>query len=91
MVRYHIAPLERDEVKDYINHRLKTVGPEHKIKFTDEALQAIAGFSYSTPRLINIICDRALLAGFVTETYIIDLDIINRCLEELGHYFAVKR
>jgi general secretion pathway protein A len=91
MVRYHIPPLERDEVKDYINHRLNTVGPEHKIRFSDEALQAIANFSYGTPRLINIICDRALLAGFVAETYIIDLDIINRCLEELGHYFAGKR
>ena len=88
MVRYHIAPLEKEEVKDYINHRLSIVSTTQTIKFTDGALEAIADFSYGTPRLINIICDRALLAGYVAETNLIDFNIINRCIEELGSYFV---
>jgi len=87
MVRYHITPLEKNEIEDYINHRLGIAGSNNRIKFTDEALQAISDFSGGTPRLINIICDRALLAGFVAETYVIDLNIIHRCLEELESYF----
>ncbi|OGX15200.1 MAG: hypothetical protein A2166_00215 [Omnitrophica WOR_2 bacterium RBG_13_41_10] len=86
MVRYHIPPLEEPEVKEYINHRLHTVNPSHRIKFNDEATQIIADFSKGTPRLINIICDRALLAGFVGETHVIDADIINKCMEELYSY-----
>lgn len=86
MVRYHIAPLEEDELSKYINHRLNIAGSNGNIKFTDEALKAISDFSCGVPRLINIICDRALLAGFVTETKTIDLDIINKCINELNSY-----
>lgn len=86
MVRYHIAPLERSEIKDYINHRLNTAGSSQRLKFTDEAIGVIADFSSGTPRLINMLCDRALLAGFVAETDTIDLDIIKRCTEELDSY-----
>ena len=86
MVRYHIPPLEESEIREYINHRLNTVNPSHRIKFNDGAMQIITDFSKGTPRLINIICDRALLAGFVAETHAIDADIINKCVEELYSY-----
>lgn len=89
MVRFHIAPLEKDEIKDYINHRLNIAGSS-KVHFTDEAIEVISGFSSGTPRLINMLCDRALLAGFVAETNTIDLDILERCVEELDAYFVAK-
>lgn len=89
MVRYHIAPLEKEEIRDYIYHRLRVASTGgRRIEFSDEAIQEIANFSGGTPRLINIICDRALLAGFVVETYNIDLNLINKCLGELQNYFA---
>lgn len=88
MVRYHITPLDKAGVRRYIDHRLNVAGSENKIKFTDDALQLIADFSYGVPRLVNIICDRSLLAGFVAETDTIDLDIIKKCLEELNNYFV---
>lgn len=91
MVRYHITPLEDSEVKEYINHRLNIAGSKEQIKFTEEALKLISDFSGGIPRLINIICDRALLAGFCAETYTIDLNIINRCVEELGSQFVGER
>jgi len=86
MVRYHISPLERDEIKFYIEHRLKMAGLTGQIEFTDEALMGISDFSSGTPRLINMICDRALLAGFASETFKIDSGIINKCLEEFNTY-----
>ncbi|MBU0547843.1 MAG: AAA family ATPase [Candidatus Omnitrophica bacterium] len=100
MVRYHIGPLDNDEIKAYINHRLEVAGAQDrpqghslasdcqskKIEFSNEAIDAISCFSGGTPRLINMICDRALLAGFVTETNHIDFNIIKRCIGELGSY-----
>ncbi|MCM8795529.1 MAG: AAA family ATPase [Candidatus Omnitrophica bacterium] len=91
MVRYHILPLDKDEIRNYIYHRLAIVGGGDRIKFSDEALILITNFSGGIPRLINIICDRALLAGFVAETNLIDALIIQRCIEELGSYFVGER
>ncbi len=82
-VRYHILPLEKDELKEYINHRLKVAGSNGNIEFTPEALEEIFIFSCGIPRLANIICDRALLAGFVKETKNIPYDIIKKCAEEI--------
>lgn len=87
MVRYHILPLERAEIKDYINHRLSVAGlAGEAIEFNEEAVMAISDFSNGTPRLINTICDRALLAGFARETNKINGDIICKCLEELNSF-----
>jgi general secretion pathway protein A len=100
MVRYHIGPLDADEIKPYINHRLQVAGAQNRpeghgsasnsrsqeIKFSDEAINSISRFSAGTPRLINMLCDRALLAGFVAETSHIDFNIIKRCIEELESY-----
>jgi general secretion pathway protein A len=91
MVRYHIVPLVKKEVGEYIQHRLNIAGPANRIKFTDEAVQVISDFSSGLPRLINIICDRALLAGFVKEADTINIDIINKCTEELEYYFARQK
>jgi len=87
-VRYHITPLDKDEVKGYMEHRLNIAGSSmDKTKFSAEALEEIYNFSEGTPRLINIICDRALLAGFVAGAREIDFNIMKKCREELGTYF----
>lgn len=103
MVSYHITPLDSDEIKNYISYRLRIAMPEsnanfrnptlnldnpqNHIEFSNEAIEMISQFSGGTPRLINMLCDRALLAGFVNETNHIDLNIIKRCIEELNSYF----
>lgn len=88
VVRYHITPLERNEIRSYIRHRLNISGSSGTVRFSDDAHEAIADFSSGIPRMINVICDRALLAGFVEETNEINLNIINRCTQELSSYFA---
>jgi general secretion pathway protein A len=86
-VHYHVQPLSRDDVRLYVDHRLskavnEITGPT-QIQFTDEAIDTIFHYSKGSPRIINIICDRALLAGFVAETYSIDDDIIQNCSKEI--------
>jgi len=87
-IRCHITPLEKGDIENYIVHRLKVAGCRSQVGFSDEALDLITDFSGGTPRLINILCDRALLAAFTGETHRIDSNIIQRCLEELGTYFV---
>ena len=82
-VRYHILPIEKSEVRDYIYHRLKVADATLQLNFTPEAIDAIYLHSQGTPRLINILCDRALLAGFVAESFIIDEKMINQCAREI--------
>lgn len=87
-VKHHIMPLDRNEIKDYISHRLKIAGClENKVVFNDEAIKAIIAFSKGTPRLINIICDRILLAAFTLEKNIIDVDIVKQSIREFNDYF----
>ncbi len=81
-VRYHIQPLERDEVKKYIAHRLRVAGAASNLRFTEDAIDTIYTCSKGTPRLINIICEHALLAGFVNDTWTISNEIIQTAVTE---------
>ena len=78
-----MLPIEKSEVMAYIDHRLKVANATLQLNFTPGAIDAIYLHSKGTPRLINILCDRALLAGFIAETFIIDEQIINRCAREV--------
>lgn len=91
MVRCHITPLEKEEIESYINYRLNISGSSGAIKFTDEAREVIFEFSSGIPRLMNMACDRCLLAGFVAETRLIDFNIAHKCVAELGDHFALQR
>lgn len=88
-VRYHILPLSKAELKEYLEHRLKVAraddDPEHRLYFTDEAVEAIYDISKGIPRTVNILADRALLAGFVLETYSITREIVYNCAREVVH------
>jgi general secretion pathway protein A len=63
--RYHLEPLSRAEISEYIRHRLAVAGGEGKVAFTANALDAVHHLTTGIPRLVNSICDRALLAGYV--------------------------
>lgn len=83
-VRYHILPLEETEVSTYINHRLSVAG-DHKgtIHFQEDALQEIYKYSTGIPRVINILCDKILLAAFVQESRSITKSLVTKCIREL--------
>jgi hypothetical protein len=61
----HIGPLDQDETKGYIEHRLKCAGATGKPSFEPEAFEAIFKASGGIPRRINSVCDRLLLLGFL--------------------------
>jgi len=82
-IRYHILPLEKDEIKDYIDHRLSVAGSVGDIAFEERAIDLIYGYSSGIPRLINIVCDKALLLGFVLETKTITFDIAMKSIKEI--------
>src|SRR5699024_61737 len=64
--RYHLDPLNESETEAYIRHRLD-VGGAHRCPFTADGLRAVYQTSQGVPRLINIIADRALVAGYARE------------------------
>jgi len=81
-VNYHIEPLDAKETGKYIRHRLSVAGASRDI-FTDDAIRAIHHFSSGYPRLINILCDHALLTGYGAGLETIDVDTIKECEREL--------
>ena len=81
-VSYHLPPLTPDEVVKYISHRLAVAGTSREI-FTPEALQTVHRFTNGIPRLINIICDHALMSGYARGLDRVDAKIIRECGEEL--------
>ena len=82
-VRFHITPLEKNEVDKYIYHRLAVAGSNGQIRFSQDAIDAIYMYSGGIPRLINMVCDKALLAAYVMETRDITLSIIEKSLQEI--------
>lgn len=82
-VRYHISPLEADEVPTYIDHRLRVAGSNGKLRWDPQALQEIARYSHGIPRLINLLCDRCLLACYVLKTQRVGTDMVRRSFQEL--------
>ncbi|MCK5581677.1 MAG: AAA family ATPase [Candidatus Omnitrophica bacterium] len=87
-VRYHVLPLKKDEIHKYINHRLKVASQSKNghipVKFTSEAIDALYLYSKGTPRLINILCDRALLFGYANELTTFNDEVIYKCAREVG-------
>ncbi|MCB1857204.1 MAG: AAA family ATPase [Gammaproteobacteria bacterium] len=83
--RYHLLPLSREETGGYIRHRLAIAGVERPL-FTATAINRIHKLSKGVPRLINILCDRALLGAFATHRQQVDGHIVSRAARELqGH------
>jgi len=63
-IRYELKPLDQETVAAYVAHRLTIAGGSAAVAFTAKALEQVYRLSGGIPRLINLICDRALLAGF---------------------------
>ena len=82
---YHLFPLNEQETKDYIKHRLKLAGARYPI-FSEEALKAVFKHSQGVPRIINTLCEAALVYGFADEKREIGAEIIETIIEELYPY-----
>jgi general secretion pathway protein A len=81
-VKYEIVPLNEAEVKDYIEFRLTVCG-NNQVAICPSGYKLIYEFSKGIPRLVNMLCDRALLCGFVKDKKNFDEKILKACIEEL--------
>jgi general secretion pathway protein A len=82
-VRYHIPPMAAGEIGGYIAHRLRTAGAPASLGFTEEAIARVARYSRGVPRLINALCDYALMAGFAAERHTITGECVARAEAQL--------
>jgi general secretion pathway protein A len=82
-VRYHLAPLTRFEVTQYVQHRLELAGAKGVPFFTQPALWRVYFYSRGIPRLVNAVCDKALLAGYIEHSDRITHRMVGRAVREL--------
>ena len=81
--RYHLKPLSDKEVLHYVAYRLHVAGGRRQVKFARRAIKAVYKISKGTPRVINALCDRALLIGFTREVRVITPGIVHRAYREI--------
>jgi general secretion pathway protein A len=82
-VRYHLGPISRSETESYIMHRLQVAGSTGRPCFSRPAIDAIHRHSRGVPRLINAVCDKTLLAGYVEERDELGRRQVRRAIREL--------
>jgi len=83
-LRFHIGPLDRRETREYIERRLAIGGHKNPDLFADDSFEVIYRFSGGVPRLINTLCDTALLCAFADEKKVIEAIDIIAAAEELN-------
>jgi general secretion pathway protein A len=82
-IRYELQPLTREEMAAYITHRLQVAGGSNAVSFTPRALHYVHQYTGGIPRLINLICDRALLGAFSARVNRVTHDLVERAAETL--------
>ena len=83
-LRFHIGPLDRRELREYIGHRLAVAGREAPGLFGENCYDAIHAHTGGIPRLINTLCDTAMLCAFAEERTSVNSEDINAAVGELG-------
>ena len=83
-VRAALKPLGRGDVEAYVSHRLSVAGNSGGVRFDSGAIDAVTSLSAGLPRLINLLCDRALMAGAQAGSPTIDAAIVHEAGQVLG-------
>ena len=88
--RYHLGPLTREEVSSYITHRLSVAGGHARL-FPSSTIRKIFRLTGGVPRLINVVCDRALLGAYVEGKDVVDRPTLTNASREVLGEAARKR
>ncbi len=80
--RFHLKPLSREEIRAYISHRLAVAGQNVQL-FPDATVKRLYHLSHGIPRLINILCDRALLGAYVQNQPNVDVKTLDQAAKEV--------
>ena len=84
-IRFHLEPLNSADVRAYINYRLMVAGRDKNMEelFTGKAIEYIHRATGSVPRVINVLCDNAMLTAYARGIKQIDHNIIQECIEQM--------
>ena len=85
---YHLNPLDEEETRTYIEHRLALAGWENHPEFKDNAFSLIFEKTDGVPRRINNLCDRLLLFAFLEDRDVIDRAVVTTVADEIGAEFS---
>ena len=83
-LRFHIGPLDKRELREYIECRLEIAGRVKKNLFAEDTYEVIHRYSGGIPRLINTLCDTALLCAFADEKAVVELQDVEAAVDELN-------
>jgi general secretion pathway protein A len=84
MLRHHLRALSLQECCEYVSNRLKVAGGGDRTIFTPNALESIHSYSGGIPRIVNVLCDNALLTGYALGRKEVDTGIIREVAEDLS-------
>jgi len=90
-LRYHMQPLNKEETREYIKKRMRMAGTVDPDIFTPKAVKVIYKYSKGIPRLINIVCDNALLAGYAADQKVIGKSIVREVINHLEGVYLQKK
>lgn len=82
VIRYHLAPMTLAETEAYVRHRLRIAGNERAVEFGAGALERLHDYTGGTPRLVNIICDKIMLAAYAAGTRRVEYATVERAIAE---------
>jgi len=80
--RFHLQPLAREETLAYVRHRLRVAGATREV-FSNAALREVHRLSGGVPRVINIVCDRALLGAYTEDRHEVSAAMVRRAASEI--------
>jgi len=89
IARYHLGPLDRQEVSAYVQHRLAVAGAQHRL-FPLALMGLLYRLSGGIPRIINVLCDRALLGTYAQSKERVDRATLRQAAREVFHNAAVQ-
>ena len=81
--RCELIPLAREDVNPYVSHRLTIAGSDGRVQFTDAAIDLVGTASNATPRVINLVCDRALFRAAHSRTLRVDAEHVAWAVDDL--------
>jgi type II secretory pathway predicted ATPase ExeA len=82
-LRFHLGALSKRETHEYISHRLKVAGAGDRTIFETAACDVVFRYTGGVPRLINVLCDTAMLCAFAEERTVVDEALVKAAVEEL--------
>jgi putative secretion ATPase (PEP-CTERM system associated) len=83
-LRFHIGPLDSRETHEYIDHRLSVAGGKPNELFAEDTYEIIHRYSGGIPRLINTLCDTALLCAFADDEHSVNIEDVKAAIAELN-------